>query len=140
MKEYITHNEEETFLLGIDFSKEIIKGDVVALYGDLGSGKTQLIKGICKGLGVIEEVTSPTFTLMCVYEAKYKIFHFDFYRLSSDSEIYDLGIDDFIFSDSVSLIEWAEKAQRFLPSKRIDIFFDFGNNDNERIIKISRLA
>jgi tRNA threonylcarbamoyladenosine biosynthesis protein TsaE len=71
---------------------------------------------------------------MNIYKGKEKIFHYDFYRLSTDSEIYDLGIDDFIFSDGICLIEWAEKAERFLPLERIDVKFDYGDDENERII------
>jgi tRNA threonylcarbamoyladenosine biosynthesis protein TsaE len=134
MSSVITHSEEETIELGKRFAGKLKKGDLVALYGDLGSGKTQLIKGICSGLDVIEDVTSPTFTLMNIYKGKEKIFHYDFYRLSTDSEIYDLGIDDFIFSDGICLIEWAEKAERFLPLERIDVKFDYGDDENERII------
>lgn len=138
MERIITHSEEETFCLGVEFSKNLSNTDVVALFGNLGTGKTQLIKGICKGLGVVEDVTSPSFTLMNIYEAKYKIYHFDLYRLSEDSEIFNLGIDDFIFSDGITLIEWAEKAQKFLPSNRINILIDFGDDENTRIINITK--
>jgi tRNA threonylcarbamoyladenosine biosynthesis protein TsaE len=134
MRKVVTYSEEETIELGKKFSEKLQKGDLVAFFGDLGSGKTQLIKGICSGLAVKEDVTSPTFTLMNIYQGREKIFHYDFYRLSTDSEVYDLGIDDFIFSDGICLIEWAEKAERFLPSNRIDIRFDYGENENERII------
>ena len=134
MRKVITHSEEETIELGKKFSGKLQKGDLIALFGDLGSGKTQLIKGICAGLGVKEDVTSPTFTLMNIYQGREKIFHYDFYRLSTDAEVYDLGIDDFIFSDGICLIEWAEKAERFLPDNRIDIRFDYGDDENERII------
>jgi tRNA threonylcarbamoyladenosine biosynthesis protein TsaE len=137
MKSVITHNELETIELGKRFSGKLKKGDLIALYGDLGSGKTQFVKGICSGLDVKEDVTSPTFTLMNIYKGKEKIFHYDFYRLSSDSEIYDLGIDDYMFSDGICLIEWAEKAEKFLPPERIDVIFDYGEEENERIINFA---
>lgn len=138
MDTIITHSEADTIDLGKSFAQNLKKGSLLALYGDLGTGKTQFIKGICTGLGVQEDVTSPTFTLMNIYDGREKIFHFDFYRLSSDSQIFDLGIDDFIFSDGICLIEWAEKAERFLPVNRIDVRFDYGEDENDRIIKIGK--
>lgn len=136
MDTVITHNELETIKFGEAFAGKLCKGDLVALYGDLGTGKTQFVKGICTGLGVLEDVTSPTFTLMNIYYGKEKVFHYDFYRLSDEQQIYDLGIDDFIFSDGICLLEWAEKAEHLLPDRRIDINFDYGDSEDERIIKI----
>ncbi len=138
MDTIITHSEAETIDFGKSFAQNMKKGSLLALYGDLGTGKTQFIKGVCTGLGVQDDVTSPTFTLMNIYDGREKIFHFDFYRLSSDSQIFDLGIDDFIFSDGICLIEWAEKAERFLPVNRIDVRFDYGEDENDRIIKIGK--
>lgn len=133
-----TYSEEETILLGKKFSSGLKRGDIVALYGDLGTGKTQLIKGICAGLGVGQTVTSPTFTLMNIYDGQEKIFHYDFYRLNSESEIYDLCIDDYFFSDGISLIEWAEKCENLLPPERININLSYGETENSRLINFVR--
>ena len=133
-----THSEEETILLGKKFSGELKRGDIVALYGELGTGKTQFIKGICDGLGVDQMVTSPTFTLMNIYDGREKIFHYDFYRLSSESEIYDLCIDDYFFSDGISLIEWAEKCENLLPPERININLSYGESENSRLVNFER--
>ena len=134
----ITYSEEETILLGKKFSNELKRGDIVALYGDLGTGKTQLIKGICNGLGVEQTVTSPTFALMNVYDGREKIFHYDFYRLNSESEIYDLCVDDYFFSDGISLIEWAEKCENFLPTERVNINLSYGESENNRVVNFER--
>ena len=133
-----TYSEEETILLGKKFSSELKRGDVIALYGDLGTGKTQLIKGICNGLGVDQTVTSPTFTLMNVYDGREKIFHYDFYRLNSESEIYDLCVDDYFFSDGISLIEWAEKCENLLPTERVNINLSYGESENSRVVNFER--
>lgn len=133
-----TYSEEETILLGKKFSCELKKGDIVALYGDLGTGKTQFIKGICDGLEVDQSVTSPTFTLMNVYDGREKIFHYDFYRLNSESEIYDLCVDDYFFSNGISLIEWAEKCENLLPTERININLLYGESENSRVVNFER--
>jgi tRNA threonylcarbamoyladenosine biosynthesis protein TsaE len=136
---YISDSETNTRLLGTQFAGILKRGDVIALYGELGTGKTQFIKGICKGLGIEEEITSPTFTIMNIYKNDYIIYHFDFYRLSSENEVYDLGINEFLFSDGISLIEWAEKGQVFLPKTRYEIRFDYGEDENVRLIRIIKI-
>ena len=133
-----TYSEGETILLGKKFSSELKRGDIVALYGELGTGKTQLVKGICNGLGVNEPVTSPTFTLMNIYDGREKIFHYDFYRLNSESEIYDLCVDDYFFSVGISLIEWAENCKNLLPTERININLSHGESENIRVINFER--
>ena len=138
VKTVTTYSEEETILLGKSFSNELKKGDIVALYGELGTGKTQIIKCICDGLGVSQSVTSPTFTLMNLYEGREKIFHYDFYRLNSESEIYDLCVDDYFFSDGISLIEWAEKCENLLPLERINVNLSYGDSENSRVINFER--
>jgi len=117
-----TFSPEETIALGSRLAEHLAEGSVVALYGPLGSGKTCLIKGICQGLGVTQEVTSPTFTLMNIYEGRLPVFHFDFFRIERVEEIAELGVEEFFFDEGVSVIEWAEKAAPFLPGDRVDIF------------------
>jgi tRNA threonylcarbamoyladenosine biosynthesis protein TsaE len=137
--EFTSNSDIETRALGASFSEILQLGDVIALYGELGTGKTQFIKGICEGLRIQEDVTSPTFTIMNIYNSNRTIYHFDFYRLTSEFEIFDLGINDFLFSDGISLIEWAEKGKIFLPDHRYDIYFDYGEDENRRIINIRKI-
>jgi len=118
---YITHSEEETILFGIEFAKLLQPGDVIALMGHLGSGKTCLTRGICVGLDVKQPVTSPTFVLINEYLGRYSIYHFDFYRLDSIEEIWDLGVDEYFYRNGICIIEWAEKGLPLLPDFRIEI-------------------
>ena len=118
---YITHSEEETIALGKTIAQYLKPGAVLALMGHLGSGKTRLTRGICEGLQVQQPVTSPTFVLINEYRGKYPVYHFDFYRLESEAEIWDLGIDEYINGDGICIIEWAEHGLNLLPDSRIEI-------------------
>jgi tRNA threonylcarbamoyladenosine biosynthesis protein TsaE len=137
----VTNSEDETTQLGAEFSQIFLKaGDVIALYGDLGSGKTRFVKGICKGLGFLENVTSPSFTIVNEYATKsVKIFHFDFYRVSSASEIVDIGFDDYIYDEGICVIEWADRVRDLLPPGRYDIYFRLGDSDTCREIEITKI-
>ena len=103
---------------------------IVAFYGEMGTGKTTLIKEICKALGSDDNVTSPTFSLMNEYKTKSgkKIFHFDFYRIKSEAEAYDMGYEDFFFSGNLCLIEWPEKIKQLLPENCLRINITVENN------------
>ncbi len=136
---FITKSEQETILLGKEFAKVLKPGDVVALYGELGSGKTRFVQGVCQGLDVKETVNSPTFIIMNKYEGRLVVYHFDFYRVNSIEEIIDLGFNEFVYDDAVSLIEWANFALEILPKDRYDVFLEFGFEENEREIEIRRL-
>ncbi|HOM87024.1 MAG TPA: tRNA (adenosine(37)-N6)-threonylcarbamoyltransferase complex ATPase subunit type 1 TsaE [Spirochaetota bacterium] len=116
---YTTSSQEETFAVGYELGKKAKKGDIFCLIGDLGTGKTILAKGIAKGLGINEEITSPTFTLLEVYEAAIPLYHFDLYRISDDSELENLFFEEYWYGDGVSVIEWAERAMKRLSN---DIF------------------
>ncbi len=94
---------------------------MVGLFGNLGSGKTTCIKGICAGLGVEEEVTSPTFTLINEYHGRLPVFHFDFYRIGSVQELRELGLDEYFYGDGVCLIEWPEIVSDMLPKYHFEI-------------------
>ena len=115
----ITSNSvAETFAFGRSLAATLRGGEVIALCGDLGAGKTHLAKGLAEGLGCDpEEVTSPTFTLVHEYEGgRLPIFHFDFYRLDSDDEALGLGLDDYFGAGGIVLIEWADKFPQILPA------------------------
>jgi tRNA threonylcarbamoyladenosine biosynthesis protein TsaE len=119
----ITKSPEETQSFGSDFTVKLKTGDVVALYGDLGSGKTQLVKGICLNLGVKQVVNSPTFIIVNEYSSEKfpKIFHFDFYRMKSYDEIIQMGFEDYLKDGNILLIEWPEHIEIALPPKTIKI-------------------
>lgn len=116
-----TTSPEETLLLGRSLGERLLPGNVVALIGDLGAGKTHLIQGICLGLDVKEFVTSPTFTLINEYEGRVPVAHFDLYRLEDPEAVLDLGYDDYLDGAGVCLIEWADKFPELLPVHRIEI-------------------
>jgi tRNA threonylcarbamoyladenosine biosynthesis protein TsaE len=141
MEKWITNGEQETIDLGASFAKTKLKlGDVVALIGELGSGKTRFIKGICSGLGVTEHVSSPSFTIVNEYASDIgKIFHFDFYRIASPSELSEIGFDDYIYDDGICLIEWADRVKDLLPSNRYDVLFTLGDSDTVREIVINKV-
>jgi len=117
----ITHSESETRAIGTRVASLLEKGDNIAFIGELGSGKTCFIKGICEGLGVEEYVTSPTFTLINEYRGKFPVYHFDFYRIKSEEEIYGLGYEEYFYGDGICLIEWADRITAFLNRNRIEI-------------------
>ncbi|MBI5216998.1 MAG: tRNA (adenosine(37)-N6)-threonylcarbamoyltransferase complex ATPase subunit type 1 TsaE [Ignavibacteriae bacterium] len=141
MKLLRTHNELDTINAGTSFARELQPGDIVACYGDLGSGKTRFIKGICEGLGVHEHVASPTFTIINMYNSgNTSIYHFDLYRINSLDELYELGFEEYTNSDGICLIEWAEKANGLLPQNRYDVHFQLGETENEREISINQIT
>lgn len=135
----ITTSEDETLFLGSRLANLLVRGDVIAFFGDLGSGKTCFIKGICEGLGVTEYVTSPTFTLINEYSNGLLVYHFDFYRISSESEIYGLGYEEYFYGNGICLIEWADHVINFLPQERVEIhlcnLFEQGK-ENHRDIQV----
>jgi tRNA threonylcarbamoyladenosine biosynthesis protein TsaE len=106
-----TKNHEETLALGKELAKHLKPGDIILLFGDLGAGKTTLTQGLCIGLGLNKQayVSSPTFTLMNQYEGIHAINHIDLYRLDTISQIEALGIEENLFSEDISIIEWSEK-------------------------------
>jgi tRNA threonylcarbamoyladenosine biosynthesis protein TsaE len=139
--EHITSaSEAETIRAGEKFSSRLKPGDVVALYGDLGSGKTRFAKGISRGLGVTEQVTSPTFVVVNEHiNGRIPLYHFDFYRLRSIKELEEIGFDEYIFGDGVCVLEWADLIRERLPEHRYDVRCTLGASENMRAISISTL-
>ncbi len=117
-----TETAEATTLLGERLAKFLKPGAVVAFYGELGSGKTTMIKGFARGLGVKDTVKSPSFVIITEYEAKFPVYHIDLYRMRSPEEFIEIGLDSYLRGDGVSLIEWAERAENLLPEKTIRIY------------------
>lgn len=113
---------DQTTQLGINIGKLLNPGDIVCLTGDLGTGKTHITKGIAKGLDIDDNITSPTFTIVNEYDTgRLKLNHFDVYRVSDPDEVYAIGFDDYIFSDAVSVIEWANYIEEILPKDLLHI-------------------
>ncbi|MBN2365387.1 MAG: tRNA (adenosine(37)-N6)-threonylcarbamoyltransferase complex ATPase subunit type 1 TsaE [Calditrichaeota bacterium] len=140
--EQVAFSPEETAAVASRFAGELNGGDIVAFYGQLGSGKTFFINSLCRKLGVHQSVTSPTFTIINEYSTAngLYIYHFDFYRLENKTELQNLGLDDFFYSDYLCLIEWADKIFKFLPERRWEVFLEFLPDKPEaRKIKIVRI-
>ena len=116
-----TNNYKETILLGERIGRTLKPDDIVALSGCLGAGKTTLIQGIAKGLGVQNWVTSPTFTLINEYEGKLNLYHIDMYRVDNIDDAEDLAIEEYFTKGGATVIEWAEKIKSILPAKTIKI-------------------
>jgi tRNA threonylcarbamoyladenosine biosynthesis protein TsaE len=134
----ISHSSEETRALGRVCGKTAWKGQVFALDGDLGAGKTQFAKGLVEGVGYKGAVTSPSFPLVHEYLAdRTPVFHFDFYRLKSVEEVLDLGFDDYLVSGGILVIEWASKFPEVLPPDTRWFRFEIGEGDERRIVETS---
>ncbi|MEC5126940.1 tRNA (adenosine(37)-N6)-threonylcarbamoyltransferase complex ATPase subunit type 1 TsaE [Verrucomicrobiales bacterium BCK34] len=119
-----TATEEEMIAAGRAFSDSLEAGDVVALVGDLGAGKTHFSKGVVSGLGAKGEVTSPTFSLVHEYPGgRLPVFHFDFYRIDSPDELIRIGWDEYLDEDGIILVEWADKFPELLPEGMIPLHF-----------------
>jgi len=120
-----TYSTEETLALGKTFSSELEPGSIVCFFGKLGSGKTTFIRGICEGLGTKDLITSPTFTLINEYRSAVPIYHFDFYRIHSELELYELGLDEYLYGAGISLIEWPEIILKNLTGQRFEIHMNW---------------
>jgi tRNA threonylcarbamoyladenosine biosynthesis protein TsaE len=117
----ITRTEEETRALAEELGKNAVRGSVFALTGELGAGKTIIAKGVARGMGITDEITSPTFTLMEIYEAPVPLYHFDLYRINREEELDQLFFEEYWEGDGVSVIEWADRAPGRLPDGRVSI-------------------
>ena len=114
MEKIILNGEKETAKLGLKLGQMLKTPSVVCLTGDLGAGKTTFTKSIAKGLGIEEHITSPTFTIVNEYEGREKLYHFDVYRISSPEEMHEIGFEEYLASDGVCIIEWADMIKELL--------------------------
>ena len=109
---FLTHEPEQTEAIGMKLARQLKPGDVIAFYGDLGAGKTAFTRGLAKGLGIDEAVTSPTYTIVNEYlSGKMPLFHFDMYRLGSSDELFDIGWEDYLVRGGVCAVEWSENVE-----------------------------
>ncbi len=138
----ITSNFQETRKLGEDFAHELRGGEVLALYGDLGSGKTTFMQGLAKGLGITKNIISPTFIIMRTYQVETgaqglgirTLYHLDLYRIADEKQAEDLGLKELMEeSENIIAIEWPNKIENMLPENRINIYFEYLEDDKREI-------
>lgn len=131
---FITDTEADTRAIGLSIADAAEPGDIIALTGDLGTGKTALTKYIAEGLGVTEEVISPTFTIVREYRSgRIPLYHFDVYRLSGPEEFYDAGAEEYLEDNGVSVIEWADIVADALPEDSLLIHIEYADEDRRSI-------
>lgn len=135
--DYITNNEQDTEQLGVRLAGTLRPGDVVAFTGDLGAGKTAFTRGLARGLGITDRITSPTFTIVNEYEGgRLPLFHFDMYRLGSSDELFDIGWEDYLSRNGVCAVEWSEIVDDAIEGDAIRVDIRRGAADSQRIITI----
>ena len=128
-----TQSAAETQALGRRLAAQLTGGDVVVLSGTLGAGKSELTRGVARGLGILGPVTSPSFTILQVYEGgRLPLYHFDWYRVRGAAELYELSMDEYLLGDGVSVVEWPDMAAEALPETRLRITIDVLAEDRRR--------
>jgi tRNA threonylcarbamoyladenosine biosynthesis protein TsaE len=132
--DFISHSEAQTRRLGARLAALLQPGDVLALVGDLGSGKTRWVQGICQGLGVTDPVISPTFTLVNEYHGPWAIYHIDLYRLVDAAETLTFGLEDYLYGEGISLIEWADRATDYLPVDHLVVELYYLEETKRRVV------
>lgn len=137
-----THTAQETHEVGRALAQRLSVGDIVALYGDLGAGKTVFVRGLCAGLGLDPaEVTSPTFTIVHEYhDARLPVYHFDAYRIERIEEFYGLGYEEYFFGNGVTIVEWADRVESLIPDHTIRIRIEHGGGNKRHIVRIPDAA
>lgn len=139
---YISESLEDTQEIAQRIADTLVSGDVLCMYGDLGAGKTAFVKGLAKGLGVDDHITSPTFTIVNEYFGRLKLYHFDVYRIADPDEMYEIGYEEYVYGDGVSVIEWPQLIDEILPEKRYNVTIskDYDKHEDYRIIDIERVG
>jgi tRNA threonylcarbamoyladenosine biosynthesis protein TsaE len=132
----VTRSTEETLELARAVGELLRPGDVVSLVGELGAGKTVFARGVARALGVTDLVVSPTFTIVREYEGRVPLVHVDVYRIDAVQELHDLGFEEVVRDDAVTLVEWGDKIEGLLPGDRLDIRLAPGGADDERAVEI----
>ena len=132
----VTRSTDETLELARAVGELLRPGDVVSLVGELGAGKTVFARGVARALGVTDLVVSPTFTIVREYEGRVPLVHVDVYRIDAVQELHDLGFEEVVRDDAVTLVEWGDKIEGLLPGDRLDIRLAPGGADDERVVEI----
>ena len=135
MAVFLSKSESETEAIGADFARGLPGGTVVAMYGELGAGKTAFVRGMARGMGLDCRVSSPTFTIVNEYPGKRELIHFDMYRLSSADELFDIGWEDYLSRGAVCAVEWSENVSDAFFGDEITVRIE-KSGENERIITI----
>lgn len=135
MDDFLSHSVEQTEEFAEEFSKNLNGNEIIAMYGELGAGKTAFARGLARGLGVEDAVSSPTFAIVNEYQGVYSIYHFDMYRIESWNDLDSIGFFDYV-DNGVIIIEWSENIEGALPNDIIRININKTNNETERIIRI----
>lgn len=135
--EFITNSAQETFELGASIGKRLHANSIVALYGELAAGKTTLIKGMANAIGGIDpdEINSPTFTFLNIYDGLKSFYHFDLYRMKGAEQFLQMGFDEYFDAEGICCVEWSERIRSILPEKRIDIFLEHHDKSRKIIIE-----
>ena len=138
---YYSNSPEDTANIALEFAKTLVAGDVICMNGDLGVGKTAFVQALARELGIEEYLSSPTFTIVNCYEGKFPLYHFDVYRIADSDEMYEIGYEEYVYGDGISVIEWAENISDILPEKRYEITIkkDYEKGENFREISIERI-
>jgi len=131
-----TGSPEETRAFAQRLGALLQPGDVIVLAGEMGAGKTAFTKGVAISLGIEEQVASPTFTIVREYAASIPLVHVDVYRLDHVQELHDLGLDDLLGEEAITVVEWGDKVSAALPGDRLDIRIEFGEGDDDRVFTI----
>lgn len=135
--EFVTHSPEETEALAICLAERLTGGEVLAMFGGMGMGKTAFVRGLASGLQIAGEVSSPTFALVNEYQGRLAVAHFDMYRVESWDDLYSTGFFDYLDTDCVLAIEWSENIENALPDDSIRIEIEAGAQEQERKIVIT---
>lgn len=131
----ISHSEAETLKTAKRLAKNLAKGDILFLKGNLGSGKTTFTKGLCEGLGISQaEVKSPTFVLMHEYEGRLPVYHFDLYRLEREEQLDELDADLFFYGRGVSVVEWSDRIQKQKPKQFLEVEFKHAGEKERQLV------
>ncbi len=140
MDKMIIKDEKQTKEFGLKLADKLKPGSVVALIGDLGTGKTALTKYIAEGLGIKGIITSPTFTIVQeYYDGRLPLYHFDVYRINDVEEMYEIGYEEYFFGEGVSIVEWADLIAEIVPKEAIVINISYGQTEGERIYEVKGL-
>ena len=132
--DFISHSEVQTRRLGARLAQLLQPGDVIGLVGDLGSGKTRWVQGVCQGLEVVDPVISPTFTLVNEYQGRWPVYHIDLYRLEDTADMLTFGLEDYLYGQGISLIEWADRADKHLPQDYLTIELYYIETTKRRVV------
>ena len=132
--DFISHSEAQTRRLGERLAHFLQPGDIIGLAGDLGTGKTRWVQGVCQGLGVTDPVISPTFTLVNEYDGRLPVYHIDLYRLADSADMLSFGLEDYLYGAGVTLIEWANRAESILPNNLLNITLHHLEHTKRRVV------